>query len=100
MTDLPDDDDLFAVRPAPRKARARPAAPPPPKPSGPVFRKNPGRLPDECKGKRILAKMRHGGIGRYDEGPMSPKGWPADGQGGCRWKLIGDETDIVEYAIL
>lgn len=61
---------------------------------------NPGDLPPEAIGKRVLVRLGHGGIGRADPNPMSPPGWAADGRGGCRWTRIGSPFDIAEHEVI
>lgn len=61
---------------------------------------NPGRLPEEARGKRIRARLAHGGIGACDDNPMSPPGWAADGKGACRWSITGSPFDIKEYEVI
>lgn len=64
------------------------------------MRPNPGHLPPDAIGKRVRVRLAHGGIGRCDDNPMSPPGWAADGQGGCRWTLAGHPYDIAEYEVV
>lgn len=61
---------------------------------------NPGRLPPEAVGKRVLVQLRHSGIGKCDDNPMSPPGWAADGKGGCRWSITGSSFDIAAYEVI
>lgn len=61
---------------------------------------NPGYLPTDAIGKRIRARMAHGGIGACDDNPMSSPGWAADGKGACRWTRTGSPFDIDEYEVL
>jgi hypothetical protein len=61
---------------------------------------NPGFLPDEAIGKRVRVRLAHGGIGSCDTSPMSPRGWAADGKGGCRWSITGSPFDIKEYEVI
>ncbi len=66
-----------------------------------AWRKNPGRMPGECAGKRIAVELRNGMI--CGETPIAsgvPGGWPADGKGACRWRLDGSPFDIVNFRIL
>jgi hypothetical protein len=58
---------------------------------------NRGRCPEEARGQRVAVQLRSGAIyGRSGEA-----GWPADGNGGCRWKLYGwDQHDIIGYEVL
>ena len=53
--------------------------------------RNRGSLPAEAVGKRVRGRLRNG----------SPfRDWPADGRGGCRWTLIGDPHDIIDYEVI
>lgn len=61
---------------------------------------NPGHLPEEAIGKRVRVLLAKGKLGDCDPNPMSPPGWAADGQGGCRWTLTGDPHDIAEYEVI
>ena len=61
---------------------------------------NPGYCPEEAIGKRVRVRLAHGGMGSYDESPMSPPGWAADGRGACRWTVTGDPNDIHEYEVI
>lgn len=53
---------------------------------GPGWNRNPGHCPEEAKGKRVRVVLAHGREPAYDENPMSPPGWAADGKGGCDWR--------------
>ena len=66
----------------------------------PGFKPNRGALPNEARGKRVRVIMAHGREGSYDNNPMSPPGWAADGKGGCRWTLTGSDSDIAFYLVL
>ena len=61
---------------------------------------NTGKVPRGARGKRVRVVLVGGGEGRYDENPMTPPGWAADGKGGCRWTLTESEFDIAWYLIL
>jgi len=61
---------------------------------------NPGHLPPEAIGKRVIVRLEHGGIGKADPNPMSPPGWAADGRTGCRWTRTGSPYDIAEYEVI
>ena len=61
---------------------------------------NPGYCPAEAAGKRIHARLAHGGTGRADDNLMSPPGWAADGKGGCNWRRTGSLFDIAEYEVI
>jgi hypothetical protein len=61
---------------------------------------NPGHLPQEAIGKRVRVLLANGELGRNDDNPMSPAGWPADGKNGCRWEIAGLPFDIAEYEVL
>ncbi|VVT20541.1 conserved hypothetical protein [Sphingomonas aurantiaca] len=64
------------------------------------MKRNPGHLPEEAAGKRVRVRLAHGRIGATDDNPMSPPGWAADGQGGCRWTHTGSPFDIAEYEVI
>lgn len=53
---------------------------------------NPGRLPAEAAGKRVIVELCNGIISKGD--------WAADGQNGCRWTLTGNGWDIAFYEVL
>lgn len=60
-----------------------------------------GEVPRGAKGKRVrVILLGTGEEPRYDDNPMSPMGWAADGKGGCRWTSTGDPFDITHYKIL
>ncbi|CAN5574901.1 hypothetical protein BH10PSE14_BH10PSE14_06460 [soil metagenome] len=61
---------------------------------------NPGRLPEEARGKRVRVRLAHGGLGACNDNPMSPPGWAADGKGGCWWSITGSAFDIKEYEVI
>lgn len=62
---------------------------------------NPGRLPFEAAGKRVIVELRNGRVcGTEPVASGAPLGWAADGQGGCRWTLTGDGWDIAFYRVL
>lgn len=68
---------------------------------GPEWKRNPGRLPDEAKGKRVVVMLANGSV--CGETPVSKEtkaGWAADGKGGCRWSLTNDPFDIHWYRVL
>lgn len=66
------------------------------------WKKNPGRCPEEAKGKRVRVILAHGDEPKYDSEwqPMSKPGWPADGKGGCVWSKRGIDQDIEWYRVL
>lgn len=64
------------------------------------MRPNPGHPPREATGKRVCVMLANGRAGACDPNPMSPPGWAADGQGGCRWSLTGHPFDIAEYEVI
>lgn len=54
--------------------------------------KNNGKMPAFVEGKRIMVELRNG---------LKPaESWPADGRGGCQWKLTRSPFDIVRFAIV
>lgn len=59
---------------------------------------NPGHLPDEAIGKRVRVRLADGSIPRDVKG--APRGWPADGRGGCCWALRQFPFDIAEYEVI
>lgn len=61
---------------------------------------NRGYCPPEAEGKRVRVRLAHGGMGTCDPNPMSPPGWPADGNGACRWSFTGSPFDIAEYEVI
>ena len=76
-------------------ARAFPAIDAPP-----GMKPNPGYCPREAEGKRVRVQLVHGGIGKCDDNPMSPPGWPADGRQGCCWAFRDSEFDIAFYEVI
>jgi hypothetical protein len=44
----------------------------------PGFKRNPGRCPEECKGKRVRVQLVNGTI--------PAETWAADGRDGCKWE--------------
>ena len=61
---------------------------------------NPGHCPTEAMGKRVRVWLAHGREASYDDNPMSPPGWAADGKGGCNWTLTGSAFDIAFYQVM
>lgn len=61
---------------------------------------NPGYCPAEAEGKRVRVWLVHGGEGSYDDNPMSPPGWAADGRTGCSWTITGSQFDIAFYQVI
>jgi hypothetical protein len=59
---------------------------------------NPGHCPQEATGKRVRVRLCDGSIPKDVDG--APKGWAADGRGGCRWSLTGHPFDIKEYEVI
>lgn len=57
---------------------------------------NPGHLPDSAKGKRVRVVLRN----TYDTAKREPRGWPADGAGGCDWRLTGSNWDIMQWEVI
>lgn len=57
---------------------------------------NPGHLPDPAKGKRVRVVLRNG----YDTAKRESRGWPADGSGGCDWRLTGSNWDIMQWEVI
>jgi hypothetical protein len=64
------------------------------------MRSNPGFCPEEARGKRVWARLAHGGIGAADNRSDTPPGWAADGRNGCRWVKVGGPFDIEEYEVI
>jgi hypothetical protein len=59
---------------------------------------NPGHLPEEATGKRVIVRLREGSIcGRQPVSPTAPRGWAADG---ARWSLTGHPFDIMDYEVI
>jgi hypothetical protein len=54
---------------------------------------NPGYLPSEAIGKRVAVRLANGI-------PVPPPGWPADGKGGCNWRLNGHPFNIAEFEVI
>ena len=67
---------------------------------GPEWKKNTGKCPDEAKGKRVRVWLACGHEGSYDDNPMSPPSWAADGKGACSWKLTGGPHNIAFYQVI
>lgn len=61
---------------------------------------NPGHCPVAAMGKRVRVQLANGALGKTDDNPMSPPGWKADGQGGCRWTITGSPFDIAYYEVI
>lgn len=62
---------------------------------------NPGHCPREIQGKRIRGVLRNGmRFGFEPVSAASPAGWPASGQGACRWTLTDHPFDIAEYEVV
>lgn len=53
-------------------------------------RPNPGHLPEDAIGKRVRVRLVNG----------ETHDWPADGKGGCSWKITGHPFDIASYEVL
>lgn len=65
------------------------------------WKENAGTCPASAKGKRVEVELRNGT--KHGLKPVSasaPRGWLADGRGGCRWTLTGHPFDIVRYRII
>lgn len=59
---------------------------------------NPGHLPEEAIGKRVIVKLANGDVcGREPVSPTAPRGWAADT---ARWTLTGHPFDIAEYEVI
>jgi len=56
----------------------------------PAMKPNPGHLPDEAEGKKVMVELASGRI----RGP-----WPADGRYGCRWARHGESYDIAYFKV-
>lgn len=62
---------------------------------------NTGTLPGMAKGKRVRGILRNGQrFGFEPVSPVTPAGWPADGFGGCDWKLKDHPFDIVKWELV
>ena len=61
---------------------------------------NPGYCPADAEGKRVKVWLAHGAVGATYDDPMLPKGWAADGRGGCDWSITGSAFDIAFYEVL
>lgn len=61
---------------------------------------NPGSCPEAAKGKRVKVILANGTEPHYDNNPMSPPGWAADGRHGCNWSRRGFAFDIAYYRVL
>lgn len=62
---------------------------------------NPGYCPPEAIGKRVVVELRNGRVcGREPVTTVTPAGWAADGQHGCRWTLTRNSWDIAFYEVL
>jgi len=59
---------------------------------------NPGHCPEEAQGKRVRVRLADGSIAA--DVPGAPRGWPADGRGGCDWRRRGFPFDIAEYEVI
>lgn len=66
----------------------------------PGFTRNPGHCPEQAKGKRVRAILANGDECRDEGGTISPHGWAADGQNGCRWARTGSPFDIEWFKVL
>lgn len=64
------------------------------------MKSNPGYCPAEAEGKRVRVWLGHGREGAYDDNPMSPPGWAADGRTGCNWAITGSPFDIAFYQVI
>lgn len=64
------------------------------------WKDNPGHCPREAKGKRVRVLLNHGEEARYDDNPMSPPGWAADGKGGSKWDLDPDYPFAIKAYIV
>lgn len=72
-----------------------------------VWTDNPGHQPKRTRGKRVRVILENGLEEMrepiYDDAfnPMSPRGWAADGKGGCRWTRSNppDPFDIAKYLL-
>lgn len=58
------------------------------------MRPNPGHLPREAIGKRVLVTLAG------DKPGTPPRNWPADGPHGCCWQPRGNPADIASYAVV
>lgn len=59
---------------------------------------NPGHLPEEAIGKRVVVRLADGSIcGREPVSSSAPRGWAADR---ARWTLTGVPFDIAEYEVI
>lgn len=62
---------------------------------------NPGHLPDKARGKRVLVQLANGRIcGEEPVHSAAPRGWAADGKGGCRWTIRKSPFDIAGFKVL
>lgn len=109
-------DDLFGGKPAPPPAKAPPRPKRTEEPLAktigpePVYRyepppgivwdesmtPNPGRQPEETRGKRVLVQLADGSKPRYNEAPY-PTGWAADS---ANWRKAGMPFDIARYSVI
>jgi hypothetical protein len=97
-----DDDDLFAIRPAPAPPPASPRESTPPAASRPRWRENPGYLPDDAKGKRVAVQLRDGSTrGEVPYSDSVKAGWEAST---VRWTLLDEghpcrHVDVLRYRV-
>jgi hypothetical protein len=65
------------------------------------MKSNPGQIPDDARGKRVIVTLRNGRVcGRDPVGAALPNGWAADGREGCRWSRGNSPWDIVAYEVV
>lgn len=64
------------------------------------MKRNPGYLPSDAMGKRVVVLLANGMRGGNDNGPAHPPGWAADGRGECRWTRTGHPFDIERYEVI
>ncbi|MCC7097295.1 MAG: hypothetical protein IT472_08960 [Thermomonas sp.] len=59
---------------------------------------NPGHLPDDAIGKRVIVGLRNGSVcGRVPVTATAPLGWDAKQ---ARWSLTGQPHDIAQYEVI
>lgn len=64
----------------------------------PGWRPNPGHIPEEAVGKRVLVKLGNGRLcGAAPVNATAPIGWAANS---ARWTLTGSPYDISWYRVL
>lgn len=67
------------------------------RPPGPGWERNPGRLPDHARGKRVGVIMANGNEAKAEGVATAPPGWSADR---ARWTRRGEPFDIEWFKVL